>query len=182
MKKFRLYYDKDKEEKWLNRMCEKGWAMTGFFMGVYTFESCEKSEYIYRIDMPGEIGKSSIRDGKAREYISFVEETGAEYVCTWGWWVIFRKKASAGNFELYTDTESQIALYRRIQKLFLWGGLLEIIMGINNTLIYLSKNRIDAFDIAMLVLIYLLMAVFLVGIIKTTIKIKKLKEKSLLTK
>ena len=52
MRKFRLYYDKDKEEIWLNQMCSKGWGMTRFFMGVYTFEPCIPDEYTYQVDLP----------------------------------------------------------------------------------------------------------------------------------
>ena len=38
MIKFRLYYDKDKEEEFLNNMVQKGYAMTHIFLGVYWFE------------------------------------------------------------------------------------------------------------------------------------------------
>ncbi len=38
MKKFRMFYDKEKEEEWLNGMCQQGWGMTNYFGGVYTFE------------------------------------------------------------------------------------------------------------------------------------------------
>lgn len=132
MKKFRLYFDKDKEEEWLNEMSRQGWAMTGFFAGLFRFTSCEPGEYIYRIDMPGEIGRTSIWK-KDREYIELVEETGAEYVCRWGWWMTFRKKAAEGEFELYTDVESRVALYRRIRRMFLVIGLLELSLALNNT-------------------------------------------------
>ena len=44
MKKFVLYFDKDKETEWLNKMAQDGWAMTDFFAGVYTFEPCEKGD------------------------------------------------------------------------------------------------------------------------------------------
>ena len=52
MRKFRLYYDKEKEEEWLNEMCRKGWGMTNFFLGFYTFEPCASGEYTYQVDFP----------------------------------------------------------------------------------------------------------------------------------
>lgn len=131
MKKFRLYFDKDKEEKWLNEMSRQGWAMREFFFGVYVFTPCEAGEYIYRVDMPG--GRGPVWKVN-REYIELVEETGAEFVCRWGWWMIFRKEASKGEFVLYTDTESQIELYRRIRRLFFFVGFLELSLALNNTL------------------------------------------------
>ncbi len=173
MKKIRFYFDKDKEEKWLNEMSRKGWALTKFFLGVYTFQPCQPGEYIYRIDMPGEIGKDTIKSEKRKQYIELVEETGAEYVCDWGWWVFLRKKASKGKFELYTDWESQLALYKRIRKLFLWVGCLEVFLIVNNTRIFFQTAG-DTTDFALLCIMYLVVLVFIVAIIKTTWKIKKI--------
>lgn len=182
MRKIRIYFDKDKEEVWLNRMCAKGWAMTGFFLGVYTFQPCEPEKYTYRIDMPGEIGKNSIRDQQKREYIEFVEETDAEYVCDWGWWVFFRKETAKGKFELYTDSESKIALYKRIRKMFFLIGLLEVYVGVMNTERLISNSRIYGAEMAFMVLIYLIIAVFVYIIIKTTVKINKLQKETYLDK
>ena len=38
----------------------------------------------------------------------------AEIITLWGFWVILRKKAADGPFELYTDTDSQIEHYKKI--------------------------------------------------------------------
>ena len=119
MRKFRLYYDKEKEEAWLNEMCRQGWAMTKFFLGVFQFMPCEPGKYTYQVDMPGLPGTFGMHSGIKKEYIDFVEATGAEYVCSWGFWLIFRKETEQGDFKLYTDKESRIKLYRRIRFLFL---------------------------------------------------------------
>ena len=47
MIRFRLYFDKDAETKWLNEMAEQGWAMKSFFTGFYSFERCEPGQYMY---------------------------------------------------------------------------------------------------------------------------------------
>lgn len=39
MKKFKLYFDKDKEEKWLNEMSLQGWAMREFFSICFCLSS-----------------------------------------------------------------------------------------------------------------------------------------------
>ncbi len=174
MQKIRFYFDKDKEEKWLNDMCQSSWAMTKFFMGIYTFKPCQPGEYMYRIDMPAEIGKGKLRE-KREQYIELVEETGAEHVCDWFWWSIFRKEASKGAFELYTDCESQLALYKRIRKLFVWVGCFEVFLTANNTLLFI-KDAGDKVDVALLCIMYLIVMVFIVGIVKTTWKIKKIKQ------
>lgn len=121
MKKFRLYYDKDREEQWLNEMAEDGWALESFFMGVYTFGKCEPGEYIYQIDlMPGNKIK---RD----EFKSFLRENGVEIVEEWCRWIFLRKRASEGEFEMYTDIESKLKQYKRIRNFFLGIFGLEII-------------------------------------------------------
>lgn len=51
MIKFKLYYDKDQEEKFLNEMSDQGYAMKKFFLGFYTFEPCNPGEYTYRVDL-----------------------------------------------------------------------------------------------------------------------------------
>lgn len=112
MTKFRWFYNTDKETEWLNRMAEQGWAMTGFCLGFYRFERCEPGEYIYQIDMTNEMF------GVSEKYRQFMEETGAEIVCAWGFFVFLRRKAKEGAFELYTDVESSIGHYTKILNLF----------------------------------------------------------------
>ena len=107
MKKFRLYYDKDKEEAFLNDMSAKGYAMKRFFLGVYTFEKCQPGEYTYRVDL---ISDKTVE--QRNELYDLIRDSGGELVQTWGIWAIFRKK---GNFELYTDPESQIKQFKRIR-------------------------------------------------------------------
>lgn len=51
MRKYRLYYDKDAEEIWLKDMCQKGWALKKYFLGLYTFEPCTPGEFNYQIDL-----------------------------------------------------------------------------------------------------------------------------------
>ena len=106
MIRFRLYYDKDKETEWLNEMAADGWALKSFFAGFYKFEPCEKGEYIYQIDLGDEL--YSVSD----EYRELMGELGVEIVVLWGFWIILRKRAEDGPFELYTDVDSKIEHYR----------------------------------------------------------------------
>lgn len=36
--RWKFYFDKDKEEQWLNEMAAKGWSMKSFLAGRYTFD------------------------------------------------------------------------------------------------------------------------------------------------
>ena len=124
MKKFKLYYDKDKEEAFLNDMSANGHAMKRFFLGMYTFEKCQPNEYTYRVDL---ISDKTVE--QRNELYDLIRDSGGELVQTWGIWAIFRKK---GNFELYTDPESQIKQFRRIRTIFLRLALMEFILSLPN--------------------------------------------------
>lgn len=112
MVKFRLYFDKDEETIWLNEMAAQGYAMTRFFAGFYWFEKCQPGEYIYQVDFGNKLFSVS------EDYREFMEDTGVEIVQTWGFWVILRKPASEGGFELYTDVDSSIEHYTKIRRMF----------------------------------------------------------------
>jgi hypothetical protein len=122
MKRFRLYYDKDAEQDWLNKMSLKGWALEGFFLGVYTFVPCEPGEYIYQIDLLDNWS------GDKEDFAAFMEDSGVEVVAQWYRWVFLRKKATDGPFEMYTDSESKIEQYKRIKNFFLVVFILEAII------------------------------------------------------
>ena len=122
MIQFRLTFDKDDEQAWLNDFCQQGWAMTGFIAGFFTFTPCQPGEFIYQLDLlPG----SGLRSCDYDQYAEFMEETGVEVVQRWFRWVFLRKRAADGPFQIYTDIDSQIQVYRRIRQMFLFVLVLE---------------------------------------------------------
>lgn len=121
MIKFRIYFDKDKETKWLNEMSQQGWAMTSFCVGVYTFEKCTEGKWNYQVDFGEKFGRCT------EDYRDFMRESGIEIVQNWGYWVILRKLAEEGEFVLYSDVESSIERYKKILRMFKIAAILEII-------------------------------------------------------
>ena len=121
MIKFKLYYDKDLEEVWLNEMSLKGWAFKKFFLGFYFFEKCEPGEYRYQIDILNNW------QGNKEDYAAFMEDSGVEVISQWYRWVYIQKRAIDGPFEMYTDTESKIAQYERVKNFFLVAFIVEVI-------------------------------------------------------
>lgn len=101
----------EKEEKWLNEMSAKGMQLTDVGFCRYCFEKGMPGEYIYRLELLDHLPQHP----ESASYISFVEETGIEYVGSMIRWVYFRKKAQDGSFELYSDTESKLNHYKRIR-------------------------------------------------------------------
>ncbi|MBQ2896578.1 MAG: DUF2812 domain-containing protein [Oscillospiraceae bacterium] len=124
-------WDFEKEEKWLNDMAAQGLALvsTGFLR--YEFEPCEPGEYIVRLEYMAHRPRSA----EGRQYIEFLESTGAEHLGSYGRWVFFRKRTELGPFDIYSDLDSRIAHLRRIQPLLLILGLLNLALGLQNVLL-----------------------------------------------
>ncbi len=128
MIQWKFTFDKDEEQDWLNDYCREGWAMVSFFAGLVTFVPCRPGEFIYQIDLlPG----SGLRADDYEGYVSFMGDMDVEVLQRWGRWVYLRRRAEDGPFEVYTDTDSKIQLYRRIRKMFLWVWVLELVLSIN---------------------------------------------------
>ena len=104
----------EKEEKWLDEMSAQGWALDKVGFCRYEFVQCEPGEYVTRLEMLEE----PVDAEKSKEYIEFVESTGAEYIGHVVKWVYFRKKAADGGFDLYSDIDSRIRHVQRIIRLF----------------------------------------------------------------
>jgi len=159
MMKFRLYYDKDREEIFLNKMSEKGYAMEKFFLGFYTFKPSQPGEYTYRVDL---IEGKTIEENNA--FYDLVRETGGEVVQTWGFWAYYRKK---GKFELYTDKESQIQQHKKIRKVYFGIGMLELGVSIMQLVNY---NRNKEFLFLFLSILFFLIFIGLMIEVRTSTK------------
>ena len=169
MIKFRMYFDKDKETKWLNEMAAEGWAAKSFFAGVYTFEQCEKGEYHYEIDFCDKV--LAISD----DYREFMNENDVELVQRWGFWVILRKKASDGEFVLYSDVDSQLGHYNKILRMFQCVTLLEFLILLYE--IYAASTTHTALAWASVFIIMAIVIVFVNAIVNTRNIVSELTER-----
>lgn len=169
MIKFRWHYDIDAEEEYLNGMSKKGYYLENFNCGFYKFKKIKETNYTYRIDLVPNKPQQEIQ-----EYIELVKESGAEFIQTWGTWMYFRKK---GDFQLYTDVESQLDFYNRIKKMFSLIGLGELMIAIGECSLYLTiKLNLNLFAA---IFIGFIAIVFLYQAYKLDKKIKKLEKKNI---
>ena len=168
MTKFRLYFNKDKETTWLNEMAAKGYALKSFFAGFYSFEKCEPGEYVYQIDFGSKI--FSVSD----DYREFMAENNIEIVCLWGYWIILRKRASEGEFVLYTDVDSSIEHYTKILKMFKGVTIVELICFFVETIITMTGSPVGIFG---MLLIGALAIAMMYATISTKRTINELKER-----
>jgi len=121
---FRLFLDFEKEEAWYNEMARSGWMLDGYFLIFYRFTKGEPEEYIYREELLPDLAGGP----KSQAYLDFLKSADVEVVATWGKWIIYRRKASDGAFEVYTDTDSRIAHYHRVSRLFLLCFAVELMV------------------------------------------------------
>lgn len=161
----------DEEEKWLNEMAEKGFALSSVGLFRYEFEESLPGEYNIRLELLGH-WPSHIESG---DYIRFLEETDVEHVGSVMRWVYFRKKAVDGTFDLYSDNESRIQHLNRILILLVTFGVMNLCTGIYNLfLCFALQNLFNLLGIINLLLGLML----LYGYWKTDRKKRGLKEKN----
>lgn len=124
IKKWVWVWDFDKEERWLNTMAQQGWVLdkTGFCR--YEFVRCEPGEYTVRLEM------REHDEG----YLSFMADTGAEYVGRMLKWIYFRKKTELGPFDIFSDAESRIAHLERMCRMLRGVGIANLAIGLANFL------------------------------------------------
>lgn len=160
----KLFFDFEKEELFLNNMSANGLALSKYSWGKYVFDEAAKGEYIYRL----ELLEHPIDSMESQNYIQFMKETGAELVTTYHRWAYFRKKASDGDFNIYSDIDSRLKHYERIRILFLavigfnfFAGFFNLFVGnLHKSSGYPAINiyvGIISFTLVTLLLIFLLL-------------------------
>ena len=68
-------WQSEKEEQWLNRMAQQGYALTGIGFCRYTFEECKPGEYQIRIQLL----EKKVQEKASQDYIRFLEDSSIEY-------------------------------------------------------------------------------------------------------
>lgn len=137
IKKVKPFWNIEKCERWMNDMCAKGYAVTKKAWIISTLEPCQPGEYIYR----AQIMEFSPFSAKKKEYISFIEETGAELVSRHPLYCFFRKKAADGPFDLFSDAKSRLRQYKRLFSLFLCFFLLLLLPYAYLNYLFIQSGR-----------------------------------------
>lgn len=135
----KIYFDYEKEEKWLNEMSAKGMALTAYSWCRYGFTETLNNEYTYRIQLLENLPTHP----ESITYIKFLEESGVECVATYMSWIYLRKKSSEGSFDIYSDIESKIKHYRRIWLLFNTVMCIEFSVGATNLVSVILNLNIE---------------------------------------
>ncbi len=122
IRKWFWVWEFEKEENWLNEMAMNGWILENVGYCTYHFVRCEPGEYTVRLEM----------HPYDEVYIQFMQDTGAQYIGRMIMWIYFRKKASEGGFDLFSDIDSRISHLNKIGKMLSAIGGANLLMGIAN--------------------------------------------------
>lgn len=119
VKKFKLFIDMEKEEKWLNEQLKNGYRCTNISaLGIYTFEKTNKN-YVIRIDC------QNVSNKKISEYKSIYEDFGWDYLkgSAFSGKRYWQKEENSHN-EIFSDRQSKSFYYKRLMNYSFWLGLL----------------------------------------------------------
>ncbi|MDO4710938.1 MAG: DUF2812 domain-containing protein [Peptostreptococcaceae bacterium] len=106
--KFFAWWESEKEELWLNEMADRGWELLSCGIFKYTFrEDPDELYYVRTQSLSYPYGSE-----KRREYIRFMEETGAEVIEDNSSKIYFKRKRSLGEFEIFSDHKNRIRQLR----------------------------------------------------------------------
>lgn len=133
----KIFYDFEKEENWLNQMSAKGLHLKAVGWCTYYFEKGKSGAYTYRLELLSNLPKHP----ESQEYINFIEDSGVEAVASYLKWVYFRKKAEDGPFEIFSDIDSKMRHYWKINTLFGSLMFLNLFAFIFNFIIALNLSR-----------------------------------------
>ncbi|MCL1696430.1 DUF2812 domain-containing protein [Lysinibacillus sp. BPa_S21] len=113
MIKFKIFFDIEKEEQWLNHMLSEGWVCANVISGgFYTFKKTDNLERVIRIDFQQDLKKEE-RTNYKQLYEDFGWQSLKEKSYDGSYYWLKRKD---GNDELFSDNDSQIAKYKRLMK------------------------------------------------------------------
>lgn len=127
-------WDFDKEEKWLNEMAAKGLCLVSVGFCKYEFEDCLPGEYKICLQLL----EKCPRNPEMQKYMEFMEETGAEHVGSFTRWVYFRRKASEGDFQLFSDNASRVKYLTSMLGFITLIVALNLLIGIENLALAVS--------------------------------------------
>lgn len=120
LKKFKVFFDIEKEERWLNEQLQQGYRCINISgLGIYTFEKTDK-RYVIRLDFQDYLPRK-----KLAEYKGIYEDFGWTYVT--GSWLGGRywQKEDDGQIEIFSDRQSKGNYYKRLMAYsFILGMLL----------------------------------------------------------
>lgn len=109
MNKSKVFFDIEKEIKWLNRLSKQGYRLVDKKGFSYIFKPCEKGAYLYQVER-----RKPFTSKENRDYIDFMSSLNINTVSTrWGWFY-FEKENDGKEFNIFSDIPSKISHYKNL--------------------------------------------------------------------
>lgn len=172
-------WDLDKEEAWINNMAEHGYSLVKAGRFTFEFDETDSEKYKYKTLFL----RGTAYSAKNTDFYKFIEEMGIEVVCTLNYpgtcCVYTRANAEEypDGIEYYSDKDSKISYLRTSLG---YNIFVEILMAFTACLSFYvgtkSNNALWLVNLGEGVLFFILLCLSTVAIIKTIMKISKLKK------
>ncbi|QWH18179.1 DUF2812 domain-containing protein [Bacillus mycoides] len=171
--KFFAAWSLEKEEAFLRKMHQKGWALQNYNM-MYTFKKTEPKDVIYKADFKLDYRVST---EKQKEYFEIYEMSGWRYVTSFTKWHYFCKDIGDDNElpDIYSEKETKIEKFKDLFKFLLFVFLLAMLC-MSPSFLGSSEVRIPTFIKG---LIGFLGCIYVYIFVRLFWKIKKLKKEIL---
>ena len=105
----------EEQERWLSQQSLDGWHLTSVGGIGFAFECGEPRDYVYQLDHWNQNNRA------LAEYLDFFRAAGWEHLGSVSGWQYFRRPKQAGGAdEIYTDAESKVLKYQRLQRSLMW--------------------------------------------------------------
>lgn len=133
----------EKDMKMLEKMSKNGWHVTKMSGLRYQFESGEKHDYIYNLNM---------EDNFTSDMLTLYESSGWKLIISEPGYQIFR--AESGTTPIFTDSESKLEVLAKQQKQFGTAAFISILLLIINIYIDIHYDS----------LISLILTIYFIGL------------------
>ncbi|MGL5979029.1 MAG: DUF2812 domain-containing protein [Erysipelotrichaceae bacterium] len=161
------------EEAWLNHMAKQGWVLEEIALFSYRFKQTSQT-----FDIKLQLLPQRISHQKSQDYLCLLEESGAEYITSFGRWIYIKKLANSQPFTLYSDLESRSAHLKNILNILYVVIFIEgLALG---SIIHSYETSQDIFSLFVMGFIVSFSIYVIVGIAKLQKKQKQLKQEATL--
>lgn len=198
---FRYFFDfMDGQEKWLNKMAGRGYRLKKCGILAYVFESCSPDEYEYAVEY---VADKSYKE--AQEYKLFLEGLGlrtftkninlnysvgkvrwrpyaagkGQVATSLGGFnrelLVVERKKDGRPFQLHTDIDDRLSVYRSIRNPYLWSGLCMVALAGLTSIPGVAAYRPDKWLAFGRVVSGMAAILFLIPAVKYSVRINRLK-------
>lgn len=119
MKRFRMFFRFDREERWLEEMAGNGWLLSGKGL-FYEFQRCTPGECVIRTDY-----REFKNKGEFWEYVALFEDSGWKHLAgsKGSGNQYFLRLSDSGTEDIFSDAGSRAGRYKRLAEAWMTMGV-----------------------------------------------------------